>query len=408
MSFLISHSNNEIKTSFNISGSKSESNRLLILKHLFNDLEIKNLSDSDDTLVLQEGLSKDSGSVNVHHAGTAMRFLTAYFSTQENKYYEILGSSRMHERPIKILVDALNSLGADIKYLGKKGYPPLKINGKKINKFEVSLNANISSQYITALILIGPSLDKGLSINLLGKITSKPYIEMSIALLQRIGVNATFINNRIEIKPIKNKKTCIYNVESDWSSLSYFFSIVALSKKSNLEIGTYFSDSIQGDKKLIEIYNKLGVKTFFKNNIINLKKDENFNLPQSLELRLNDTPDLAQTIAVSCFGLGLPCDLHGLHTLKIKETDRLLALKIELEKLGAEVKITPNSLHLKKSNQIKKNIKINTYSDHRMAMAFAPLGIISPIIINDPDVISKSFPSFWRLIRKLNFKVTEY
>ena len=183
---------------------------------------------------------------------------------------------------------------------------------------------------------------------------------------------------------------------------------MALSKKSNLEIGTYFSDSIQGDKKLIEIYNKLGVKTFFKNNIINLKKDENFNLPQSLELRLNDTPDLAQTIAVSCFGLGLPCDLHGLHTLKIKETDRLLALKIELEKLGAEVKITPNSLHLKKSNQIKKNIKINTYSDHRMAMAFAPLGIISPIIINDPDVISKSFPSFWRLIRKLNFKVTEY
>ena len=407
MRFLISHPNNEIKKSFNISGSKSESNRLLILKHLFENIEIDNISDSDDTVVLEKGLLSNSGKVNIHHAGTAMRFLTAYFSIQENKSYVISGSDRMHDRPIKILVDALNDLGADVKYIDKTGYPPLKINGKKLNVFNVSLDAKISSQYITALILIAPSLEKGLIINLIGEITSKPYIDMSLALLNRIGVETSFINNRIEIKPVGNLNISKHYVESDWSSLSYFFSVVALSKSSEINIGTYFKNSIQGDKKLVEIYDKLGVKTIFKNNKVILKKTRNFKLPKKLELKLNDTPDLAQTIAVTCFGLGLPCDLYGLHTLKIKETDRLLALKVELEKLGATVIITEDSLHLKKSIIIKKDIIINTYDDHRMAMAFATLGIVKPIIINNPKVISKSFPSFWSVLEKLNFKLSE-
>lgn len=407
MRFLISHPNNEIKKSFNISGSKSESNRLLILKHLFENIEIDNISDSDDTVVLEKGLLSNSGKVNIHHAGTAMRFLTAYFSIQENKSYVISGSDRMHDRPIKILVDALNDLGADVKYIDKTGYPPLKINGKKLNVFNVSLDAKISSQYITALILIAPSLEKGLIINLIGEITSKPYIDMSLALLNRIGVETSFINNRIEIKPVGNLNISKHYVESDWSSLSYFFSVVALSKSSEINIGTYFKNSIQGDKKLVEIYDKLGVKTIFKNNKVSLKKTRNFKLPKKLELKLNDTPDLAQTIAVTCFGLGLPCDLYGLHTLKIKETDRLLALKVELEKLGATVIITEDSLHLKKSIIIKKDIIINTYDDHRMAMAFATLGIVKPIIINNPKVISKSFPSFWSVLEKLNFKLSE-
>ena len=407
MRFLISHPNNEIKKSFNISGSKSESNRLLILKHLFENIEIDNISDSDDTVVLEKGLLSNSGKVNIHHAGTAMRFLTAYFSIQENKSYVISGSDRMHDRPIKILVDALNDLGADVKYIDKTGYPPLKINGKKLNVFNVSLDAKISSQYITALILIAPSLEKGLIINLIGEITSKPYIDMSLALLNRIGVETSFINNRIEIKPVGNLNISKHYVESDWSSLSYFFSVVALSKSSEINIGTYFKNSIQGDKKLVEIYDKLGVKTIFKNNKVSLKKTRNFKLPKKLELKLNDTPDLAQTIAVTCFGLGLPCDLYGLHTLKIKETDRLLALKVELEKLGATVIITKDSLHLKKSIIIKKDIIINTYDDHRMAMAFATLGIVKPIIINNPKVISKSFPSFWLVLEKLNFKLSE-
>ena len=407
MRFLISHPNNEIKKSFNISGSKSESNRLLILKYLLENIEIDNISDSDDTVVLEKGLLSNSGKVNIHHAGTAMRFLTAYFSIQENKSYVISGSDRMHDRPIKILVDALNDLGADVKYIDKTGYPPLKINGKKLNVFNVSLDAKISSQYITALILIAPSLEKGLIINLIGEITSKPYIDMSLALLNRIGVETSFINNRIEIKPVGNLNISKHYVESDWSSLSYFFSVVALSKSSEINIGTYFKNSIQGDKKLVEIYDKLGVKTIFKNNKVSLKKTRNFKLPKKLELKLNDTPDLAQTIAVTCFGLGLPCDLYGLHTLKIKETDRLLALKVELEKLGATVIITEDSLHLKKSIIIKKDIMINTYDDHRMAMAFATLGIVKPIIINNPKVISKSFPSFWSVLEKLNFKLSE-
>jgi len=407
MRFLISHPNNEIKKSFNISGSKSESNRLLILKYLLENIEIDNISDSDDTVVLEKGLLSNSGKVNIHHAGTAMRFLTAYFSIQENKSYVISGSDRMHDRPIKILVDALNDLGADVKYIDKTGYPPLKINGKKLNVFNVSLDAKISSQYITALILIAPSLEKGLIINLIGEITSKPYIDMSLALLNRIGVETSFINNRIEIKPVGNLNISKHYVESDWSSLSYFFSVVALSKSSEINIGTYFKNSIQGDKKLVEIYDKLGVKTIFKNNKVSLKKTRNFKLPKKLELKLNDTPDLAQTIAVTCFGLGLPCDLYGLHTLKIKETDRLLALKMELEKLGATVIITKDSLHLKKSIIIKKDIIINTYDDHRMAMAFATLGIVKPIIINNPQVISKSFPSFWSVLEKLNFKLSE-
>lgn len=408
MNFLVSHPNKKVNNSFDISGSKSESNRLLILKYLLGNIEIKNLSDSDDTNVLQKGLLSKSGIVDVGHAGTAMRFLTAYLSIQENKCYEIYGSERMHKRPIKILVDSLNDLGADINYLGKKGYPPLKINGKKLNKSKLSLDASISSQYITALILIAPSLKKGLVINLEGNITSRPYIEMSLLILRRIGVKASFVNNRIDIKPFIIKENIVQIVESDWSSLSYFYSIATLSNESNLNIGSYFSNSIQGDKKLIEIYERLGIQTLFDNNTINLNKYKDFKLPEKLILKLNDTPDLAQTISVTCFGLGIACDLYGLKTLKIKETDRLKALKNELEKLGAKVKITNQSFHLKKRTKFNSDVIIDTYEDHRMAMAFTPLALLKPIIINNPKVISKSFPSFWTTLSKLCFEISEY
>mgnify|MGYP006091170815 CR=1 FL=1 len=407
MNFLVSHSNKKINTSFDISGSKSESNRLLILKHLLGNIEIKNLSDSDDTNVLHKALSSKSKIADVSHAGTAMRFLTAYFSVQENKCYKIYGSKRMHSRPIKTLVDSLIDLGANINYLGKKGYPPLEINGKKLDKFKVSLDANISSQFITALILIAPSLKKGLVINLLGDITSRPYIEMSLLILRRIGVHVSFANNQIKIKPFINEKNIVQTVESDWSSLSYFYSISALSNDSNLNIGSFNFNSIQGDKKLIEIYKKLGVQTLFENKTVNLKKDKNFSLPKKLVLELNDTPDLAQTISVTCFGLGIACDLYGLKTLKIKETDRLKALKNELEKLGANVNITNKSFHLKKRTKFRSNVIIETYEDHRMAMAFTPLALLKPIIINNPKVISKSFPSFWTILSKLSFDISE-
>ena len=407
MSFLVEHPNSKINHSFNISGSKSESNRLLILKYIFKNIKIENLSNSDDTIVLKNYLESNSNLIDVHHAGTAMRFLTAYLAIQNNNSFQITGSERMQNRPIKILVDALNILGADINYLDKIGYPPLKINGKMLLGGEISLSSEVSSQYISALMLIAPSLKNGLVISLEGSVTSRPYIEMTSSILNRVGIKSSFKENKISIQSVKLLEKSIQKVESDWSSLSYFYSIVALSKYSELNIGSYNINSIQGDKKLVEIYQNFGVQTSFSNDIITIKKIESKDLNKSLKLDLSDTPDIAQTIAVTCFGLGLSCDLNGLHTLKIKETDRLEALKVELTKMGAIVSITKDSFHLKKSSEIKSNITIETYNDHRMAMAFTPLAICKPIIINNPDVVSKSFPDFWDHLKGMNFLISK-
>ncbi|MBT4063196.1 MAG: 3-phosphoshikimate 1-carboxyvinyltransferase [Flavobacteriaceae bacterium] len=407
MSFLVEHPNSKINHSFNISGSKSESNRLLILKYIFKNIKIENLSNSDDTIVLKNYLESNSNLIDVHHAGTAMRFLTAYLAIQNNNSFQITGSERMQNRPIKILVDALNILGADINYLDKIGYPPLKINGKMLLGGEISLSSEVSSQYISALMLIAPSLKNGLVISLEGSVTSRPYIEMTSSILNRVGIKSSFKENKISIQSVKLLEKSIQKVESDWSSLSYFYSIVALSKYSELNIGSYNINSIQGDKKLVEIYKNFGVQTSFSNDIITIKKIESKDLNKSLKLDLSDTPDITQTIAVTCFGLGLSCDLHGLHTLKIKETDRLEALKVELTKMGAIVSITKDSFHLKKSSEIKSNITIETYNDHRMAMAFTPLAICKPIIINNPDVVSKSFPDFWDHLKGMNFLISK-
>ena len=407
MSFLVEHPSSKINHSFNISGSKSESNRLLILKYIFKNIKIENLSNSDDTIVLKNYLESNSNLIDVHHAGTAMRFLTAYLAIQNNNSFQITGSERMQNRPIKILVDTLNILGADIKYLDKIGYPPLKINGKMLLGGEISLSSEVSSQYITALMLIASSLKNGLVISLEGSVTSRPYIEMTSSILNRVGIKSSFKENKISIQSVKLLEKSIQKVESDWSSLSYFYSIVALSKYSELNIGSYNINSIQGDKKLVEIYQNFGVQTSFSNDIITIKKIESKDLNKSLKLDLSDTPDIAQTIAVTCFGLGLSCDLHGLHTLKIKETDRLEALKVELTKMGAIVSITKDSFHLTKSSEIKSNITIETYNDHRMAMAFTPLAICKPIIINNPDVVSKSFPDFWDHLKGMNFLISK-
>ena len=407
MNFLVEHTNSRISHSFNISGSKSESNRLLILKHIFKNINIENISNSDDTKVLESFLNKESNFIDVHHAGTAMRFLTAYLSIKNNNSFQITGSQRMRNRPIKILVEALNELGADIKYLNKSGYPPLDISGKTLEGGEISLSSEVSSQYITALMLIASSLKKGLIIKLEGSVTSKPYIEMTSSILNRVGVRCEFVGNKILIQSTKSINKSIQKVESDWSSLSYFYSIVALSKGSKLKIGSYNINSIQGDKKLIDIYSKLGVETVFENDIISINNINSSDSLGSLELNLSDTPDIAQTIAVTCFGLGLSCDLYGLNTLKIKETDRLEAMKIELTKLGGVVDITKDSFHLKKVVEIKSNVTIETYNDHRMAMAFAPLAICKPISINNPDVVSKSFPDFWTHLKGMNFIISK-
>lgn len=407
-SYSLKHDNSFFSRSFEISGSKSESNRLLILKSFYRNLEIENLSDSDDSVVLSKHLKNLSNYIDIGHAGTAMRFLTAFLSIQNNKEFEITGSERMKQRPIKILVDALNSLGADIRYKDKVGYPPLIIRGKKISGHKISLSAEISSQYISALILIAPFLDRGLLIHLVGTITSRPYLEMTLSILNKIGVSYEFTNNKITIEPLTEIDKTTINVESDWSSVSYFYSIVALSNKSELIIGKFYNSSIQGDKELSKIYLKFGVETEFLDvqGKIVLRKIKDFVLPNKVSIDLTKHPDIAQTIAVTCFGLGINCDLFGLHTLKIKETDRLLALKIELEKLGAEIEITNNSIHLSCCSKINENISIDTYNDHRMAMAFAPLAILVPLKINNPEVVSKSYKNFWSDLKAINFNIS--
>ena len=405
-SLLLKHDNSFFSRSFKISGSKSESNRLLVLKSIYQNLNIENLSDSDDSIVLKKYLDNLSENIDIHHAGTAMRFLTALLSVKENKKFEITGSDRMKQRPIGVLVDALKNLGAEITYKDQIGFPPLIISGKKILGGEIFLSAEISSQYITALILIAPMLEKGLIINLQGAIASKPYILMTLSILDKLCIKNKFENNKISVHPCDKIKDITVNVESDWSSVSYFYSIIAISKKSHLEIGSYFKNSIQGDKKLVEIYSKLGVKTEFIENKIFLEKDTECLLPKNLDLDLTENPDIAQTIAVTCFGLGISCNIKGLHTLKIKETDRLVALKNEIEKLGGKIEITDYSLKLYPSFEIKKNISIKTYNDHRMAMAFAPLSLLVPIYIENPDVVTKSYKNFWSDLRAINFEIS--
>lgn len=395
-----------------ITGSKSESNRLLLLQALYSNIAIKNLSNSDDTVVLKKALETSSHTVDIHHAGTAMRFLTAYFASTEGVDVILSGSKRMHERPIKILVDALKDLGANIEYLDVDGYPPLRIYGSKLNGDFVKMQANVSSQYISALLLIAPSLPKGLRLELEGAITSVPYIKMTLALLNQIDVTSSFEQNTINISPKEVVKDTRFVVESDWSSASYFFSLIALSDDSKVTLTSYSGESLQGDAALCDIYNSLGVNTVFNasETAITLSKG-NGKISNFLSLNLSNTPDIAQTIAVTCFGLGIGCKLTGLHTLKIKETDRLSALKTELEKLGAEISITNDSLELEINcdtaiSEVNSKIcEIDTYQDHRMAMAFAPLALKYPLIINEPMVVTKSFPSFWKDIETMGVAV---
>ena len=388
-----------------ITGSKSESNRLLILQALYPELALENLSNSDDTQAMIRGLLSEDSTIDIGHAGTTMRFLTSYFATTPGVEKVLTGSKRMQERPIKLLVEALSSLGASIHYEKNEGYPPLRISGKKITISEVTLAANVSSQYITSLMLIAPKLANGLTIQLVGEITSIPYINMTCSLLQRAGINAVFEGQTIQVSPQVDIPPKTLAVESDWSSASYHFSLVALGKKAAISIKNYTSDSLQGDRVLVDIYKQLGVKATFEENTLHLEKSND--VKPHIDLDLIKAPDIAQTIVVSCFGLGVSCDLTGLHTLKIKETDRLLALKNELGKLGASIHVTNKSLHLEaRKGDIVENVAIDTYHDHRMAMAFAPLGLCVPIEINDADVVSKSYPTFWEDLQTLGFTVS--
>ncbi len=400
-------SNKNIQKAIQITGSKSETNRSLLLQALFSNIKIENLSNSDDGEVMQKGLLISKGEVDIHHAGTAMRFLTAYFASQAGKEVVLTGSSRMQERPIKVLVEALQALGADIQYVKNEGYPPLKITGRKLEQSHVSLPANISSQYISALLLIAPSLKNGLELELVGKITSVPYIKMTLALLEQIGVQAHFEGNRIKVEPKSVVEDTTLVVESDWSSASYFYSIVALCEVgTKIQLSSYKQNSLQGDSVLSEIYKDFGVETQFGENTIVLSKVSD-DLPNRVNYDLSNAPDIAQTIAITCLGLGMGCHLKGLHTLPIKETDRLAALQTELSKFGACVEIDSASLALEPLSTLKLGVDIDTYNDHRMAMAFGPLALKVGLVVNDAAVVSKSYPDFWNDLKALGFGIQE-
>ncbi len=405
MQVQLSHDTKNCTGALEITGSKSESNRLLVLQAQYPNLSISNLSNSDDTKALQQALTTAPATVDIHHAGTAMRFLTAYYASTPGRECLLTGSSRMQERPIGILVEALRNMGANIEYAKNEGFPPLQIIGTALEASTVRLPASISSQFITALLLTAPKLKHGLKIILEGAITSRPYIEMTCALMRQLGIDVAFRGNTLEVAPTSRIPIAEIAVESDWSSASYAYSILALAEEGALTLTTYRKESLQGDACLQSIYTQLGVESSFEHNQLQLRKIPNFKCPEKLALDLAHAPDIAQTIAVSCAALGVACSLTGLHTLKIKETDRLVALQYELEKFGAEVHITADSLHLQPPTTLTADVAVATYNDHRMALAFAPLALKTTLQINDALVVNKSYPSYWEDLKKLGFSV---
>ncbi len=396
-----------IDTSIQLSTSKSVCNRALIIAALCKTkVSVNNISDSDDTKALQASLDNDTAIYDIGAAGTAMRFLTAFLSQKEGQW-QITGSERMKKRPIGILVDALRQLGADISYLEEEGYPPLLINGKTLTGGQLTLNSNISSQFISAILMISPTLKGGLKITLDGDIISRPYIQMTLDLMAYFGVETSWINNTITI-PEASYHADFFDVEIDWSGASYWYEIVAFSKTAKVLLRKAKQVSYQGDAEVMKIYKQLGVNTTFTQEGAILSHDDN--ISSLLEYDLINQPDLAQTVVTTCAILGVHFKISGLQTLRIKETDRIAALIKELSKYGIVIYETQSgTLEWHGENcAIDETIKIATYDDHRMALAFAPTAIVHPgVIIKDPEVVTKSYPGFWKDLKTAGFEIEE-
>lgn len=386
MNYKISHPTKVVECEIDLPASKSISNRLLIIQALCKqEFEITNLSSSEDTKSLQKALKATNATIDVGAAGTSFRFLTAYLSTLVGNRYILTGNNRMKERPIKELVDALLELGVEIKYLEKMGFPPLEILGADITENKVNIDGKISSQFISALLLISPTLKNGIKLKISGEIVSKPYIIMTLKLMEEFGISHTWQENIIEIKPQKYSAKN-YNIEADWSAASFWYEIASLSTNCNITLNGLTENSIQGDRKVSELFNNLGVQTKFENGSIILTKKEEKDI--SKEINLINTPDLYQPLKCTLFAKNLTTKFLGLQTLKDKETNRIKAVEKELLKLNTTKKIT-------------------TYKDHRMAMSFAPLCLkYETLQINDVDVVGKSYHNFWNDLKKGGFIIT--
>jgi 3-phosphoshikimate 1-carboxyvinyltransferase len=411
MNYRVSHPTKTLKGEITLTASKSESNRALILKALCKQhVEIENLAAAEDTRVLNEILqavkantSVDVQTYDVGAAGTTMRFLTAYLSTVEGTHL-LTGSERMKQRPIKILVDALRDLGATIEYEGERGYPPLRITGKKLKGGEIEIDGSVSSQYISALLLVSTEFENELILKFKGEITSRPYINMTLRMMGEFLIPGEWKDNSIVVKKRDEYQlqSGLYSVEGDWSSASYWFELAAFAEGVDIKIkGLNRADlSLQGDAKIVEIFSRLGVHAEYSPQMYRLTKGvikyEHF------EQDFSDCPDIAQTVAVVLGALKIPATLTGLHTLKIKETNRTAALKNELAKVGVEVEIVSDDMiKIYPKELVQQSSPIATYEDHRMAMSFAPLALLQDsITIEHPEVVKKSYPAFWDDLKK--------
>jgi len=408
MQYIISTENKNISSNIQLPASKSISNRILIINALCsNPFPPENLSDSDDTQVLKEALSSNDKKFDIGHAGTAMRFLTAFLSRITGEW-EVTGSDRMKQRPVKILVDALNQLGAKIIFMENEGYPPLKIYGSHLKGKIIELNGSISSQYISALLMIAPVIENGLTLKITGDITSESYIRLTLEIMSGFGIKYEWKGNKINV-PEQKYSPLKFRVEADWSAASYWYQILAMAEKGKIFINNLKLKSIQGDDRIAEWFKLFGITSAQKKHGVLLLKSKDIK-PDSLQLDFIENPDIAQTMTCLCVAKKIPFSFSGLKTLKIKETDRIAALKNELLKFGAKL-TEPASGELNwngiNNPSLAENIPvIQTYNDHRMALSFAPMALTGKkIIIENPAVVTKSYPYFWKDLQKTGFTI---
>ena len=410
MKYNISINKKKVEGGINLPASKSISNRALIINSLnYSPFPVRNLSDSDDTKVLLNALFSNQNKFDIGHAGTAMRFLTAFLAKIVGEW-EITGSERMKQRPIKILVDALNELGAKIEYTQNEGFPPLKIFGSHLKGKTIELDGSISSQYISALLMIAPTIENGLNLKLKGEVTSRSYIELTLKLMEKFGIRHEWKENTIYV-PEQKYFPMDFTVEADWSGASYWYEIMALADEGEIFLENLLLESLQGDANIVEWFRQIGVASIQQENGVVLRKTDP---PPFKKLILDfiENPDVAQTMACLCVAKRIPFHFTGLKTLKIKETDRIAALQNELAKFGAKL-TEPKHGELEWDGQVDLQLKketpvVKTYHDHRMALAFAPMALAGlQFEIEDPMVVTKSYPNFWEDLKSVGFEVNE-